>query len=58
MGTSAKFSVTWSQALARRLERHLLDPVGSEPAHERPPAKLCPDHFIELSATGQCSMCD
>jgi hypothetical protein len=27
-------------------------------AHKRPPAKLCPDHFMELSATGQCSMCD
>lgn len=27
-------------------------------AKERRPAKLCPDHFIELSATGECSMCD
>jgi hypothetical protein len=25
---------------------------------ERPPARLCPDHFVELSATGECSMCD
>ena len=30
MTTSTDFSVTWSQALAWRLERHLLDPVGSE----------------------------
>jgi hypothetical protein len=29
MTTSPDFSVTWSQALAWRLERHLLDPVGS-----------------------------
>jgi hypothetical protein len=34
MGTSADFSVTWSEALAWRLERHLLDPVGSEPVAE------------------------
>ena len=27
-------------------------------AQKRPPAKLCPDHFIELSATGVCSMCE
>jgi hypothetical protein len=27
-------------------------------AQERPPAQLCPDHFMELSATGECSMCD
>ncbi|MGL5810638.1 MAG: hypothetical protein ACRCYQ_11895 [Nocardioides sp.] len=27
-------------------------------AHSRPAAKLCPDHFIELSATGECSLCD
>lgn len=27
-------------------------------AMSRPPAKLCPDHFIELSATGVCSFCD
>ena len=31
MVTAADCSVTWSQALAWRLERHLLDPVGSEP---------------------------
>ncbi|MGH3479751.1 MAG: DNA glycosylase AlkZ-like family protein [Nocardioidaceae bacterium] len=30
MTTSTDFSVTWPQALAWRLERHLLDPVGSE----------------------------
>src|SRR6185436_14696163 len=30
MGTAADCSVTWSQALAWRMERHLLDPVGSE----------------------------
>lgn len=30
MASSSKASVTWSQALAWRLERHLLDPVGSE----------------------------
>jgi hypothetical protein len=29
MTTSPDFSVTWSQALAWRLERHLLNPVGS-----------------------------
>ncbi|NED97907.1 winged helix DNA-binding domain-containing protein [Phytoactinopolyspora alkaliphila] len=34
MATSTSFSVTWSQALAWRLERHLLDPVGSEPVAE------------------------
>jgi hypothetical protein len=34
MGTSADVSVSWSQALAWRLERHLLDPVGSEPVAE------------------------
>jgi len=27
-------------------------------AQERRPARLCPDHYIELSATGVCSMCD
>jgi hypothetical protein len=31
MTSSPGFSVTWSQALAWRLERHLLDPVGSKP---------------------------
>jgi hypothetical protein len=30
MTTSTDLSLTWSQALAWRLERHLLDPVGSE----------------------------
>jgi hypothetical protein len=30
MTRSTEVSVTWSQALAWRLERHLLDPVGSE----------------------------
>jgi hypothetical protein len=30
MGTSTAISVTWAQALAWRMERHLLDPVGSE----------------------------
>ena len=30
MSTSTDVSVTWGQALAWRLERHLLDPVGSE----------------------------
>lgn len=30
MATATDLSVTWSQALAWRLERHLLDPVGSE----------------------------
>ncbi len=29
MTTPPEFSVTWSEALAWRLERHLLDPVGS-----------------------------
>jgi hypothetical protein len=32
MTPSPDFSVTWRQALAWRLDRHLLDPVGSEPA--------------------------
>jgi hypothetical protein len=32
MTTATDASVTWSQALAWRLERHLLDPVGSETA--------------------------
>jgi hypothetical protein len=32
MRTSAEVTATWGQALAWRLERHLLDPVGSEPA--------------------------
>ena len=27
-------------------------------ARSRPPAKLCPKHFIELSVTGVCSLCD
>lgn len=31
MGTSAELSVTWDQALAWRMRRHLLDPVGTEP---------------------------
>ena len=31
MRTSAELSVTWPQALAWRLERQLLDPVGAEP---------------------------
>ena len=30
MGTSTEISVTWAQALAWRLERHLLDPVGAK----------------------------
>src|SRR6476659_3528910 len=30
MGTSTKVSLTWEQALAWRMERQLLDPVGSE----------------------------
>lgn len=30
MSTSTEVSVTWAQALAWRMERHLLDPVGSE----------------------------
>ena len=30
MGTSTEVSVSWSQALAWRMERHLLDPVGAE----------------------------
>ncbi|WP_457256740.1 DNA glycosylase AlkZ-like family protein [Pedococcus sp. P5_B7] len=30
MSTSTEVSVSWAQALAWRLERHLLDPVGSE----------------------------
>ena len=30
MPTATDVSITWSQALAWRLERHLLDPVGSE----------------------------
>ncbi|WP_270888273.1 DNA glycosylase AlkZ-like family protein [Pedococcus sp. 5OH_020] len=30
MTTSTEVSVTWAQALAWRMERHLLDPVGSE----------------------------
>jgi hypothetical protein len=34
MTTSTDLSVTWSQALAWRLERHLLDPVGSESVAE------------------------
>ena len=24
----------------------------------RPTAKLCPKHFMELSTTGECSLCD
>ncbi len=31
MSTSTEVSVPWAQALAWRMERHLLDPVGSEP---------------------------
>jgi hypothetical protein len=31
MSTSTEVSVTWAQALAWRMERQLLDPVGSEP---------------------------
>ena len=34
MNTAADVSVSWSQALAWRLERHLLDPVGSESVAE------------------------
>ncbi len=30
MGTDAEVSITWAQALAWRMGRHLLDPVGSE----------------------------
>ena len=30
MGTSTKASITWAHALAWRMERQLLDPVGSE----------------------------
>ncbi len=32
MTTPTEVSVTWAQALAWRLQRHLLDPVGTEPA--------------------------
>jgi hypothetical protein len=32
MRTSTEVTATWTQALAWRMERHLLDPVGSEPA--------------------------
>ncbi|MDO9457693.1 DNA glycosylase AlkZ-like family protein [Nocardioides sp.] len=31
MSTSTEAAVTWAQALAWRMEKHLLDPVGSEP---------------------------
>ena len=34
MATPSDVSVTWSQALAWRLERHLLEPVGSLPVAE------------------------
>jgi hypothetical protein len=34
MGKSAEISLTWAQALAWRLERHLLDPVGNESVPE------------------------
>lgn len=34
MTTSTDASVTWAQALSWRLQRHLLDPVGSEPVAE------------------------
>jgi hypothetical protein len=27
-------------------------------AQSRAEAKLCADHFIELSSTGECSLCD
>jgi len=30
MGTDTRLSMTWAQALGWRMERHLLDPVGSE----------------------------
>ena len=30
MGKGAEVSITWAQALGWRMERHLLDPVGSE----------------------------
>jgi len=30
MGTDTELSMTWAQALGWRMERHLLDPVGSE----------------------------
>ena len=32
MGTDTALSMTWAQALGWRMERHLLDPVGSESA--------------------------
>ncbi len=34
MATETEFSVTWPQALAWRSDRHLLAPVGSQPAGE------------------------
>ena len=34
MGTDAEVSITWAQALGWRMERHLLDPVGSESVAE------------------------
>lgn len=34
MSTTTEATVTWAQALAWRMERHLLDPVGSTPVAE------------------------
>ena len=31
MGTPTQGSVTWAQALAWRMQRHLLEPIGEEP---------------------------
>lgn len=59
MDRTAEISVTWAQALAWRMERHLLDPVGSETVAgvvRRLGAVLSMDESLaELAVRTRCS---
>ena len=55
MGTHPQVSVTWAEALGWRMERHLLDPVGSDRAPDvvrRLGAVLSQDESVAELAVG------
>lgn len=41
-----------------RLTPQLVQARSRRSDADRPPAQLCPTHFMELSVTGVCSLCD